>query len=617
MVGRERVENLKYKMSHMGIKNNTLLVVSTVVIIFVLVFILIFAMIFRDRLTREGVMYSENLLGNVEENLVAYFDEVSAIANEPNYDYELQNYLKSEINKGENYISISNGKCMQDYEMSSKLFQNDLNRRTDVSSIFIFGEKRVLLYRSIYQLYSIVQDYSQEQWYAKAVEAENSYAVTGPCNHLFLQGDSDETISVSRKIISQEDGSILGVMLVDLNLNKIEEICGTLYPRDDGNFCLISDGGDVVYEKNEAQKDQKYSLRDGHTMNDLFQTIKNADTELYWEMNGESYQVVTEKIEKIGWIAVTITPLKAIRRTMYENILTYLMIGIGILLVIIFILNLLLKRIVKPIVTLADKMDIEDVESLNMEIPVETADETGRLARSFNKMLKKIGLLLDQVVEEQEEKRKYELQMLQAQINPHFLYNTLDSIIWMAEMKDESVVPMTEALAKLFRISLNKGNEFITIKDELEHVRNYLVIQSMRYEDKFEYFIQATEEVLTCKTIKLIVQPIVENCIYHGIKKMKGKGTILISAVCKGDDVIIKVTDNGVGMEQNICDEILVKESRFENTSGSGIGVKNVNERIKLYFGDKYGLSYISQLGKGTTVTIKVPKIMNCEVDRR
>lgn len=177
----------------------------------------------------------------------------------------------------------------------------------------------------------------------------------------------------------------------------------------------------------------------------------------------------------------------------------------------------------------------------------------------------------------------------------------------MAETNDKNIVPMTEALAKLFRISLNKGNEEITLKKELEHVKNYLIIQNMRYADKFTYEINMEPEVEKCRIIKLILQPIVENSIYHGIKLKKGSGHIRIDAFREEDFLKIKISDDGCGMTQEMCDKILSDEIEPENISGSGIGVRNVNERIMLRFGEGYGLKYYGELGKGTTVVYTLP----------
>jgi len=593
----------------MGIKNKTLLRVSVVVIFFIGLFSIAFSIIFSNKLTGESVGNSENMLENMNHNLTSYFDEVSAIANEPNFDYYLQNYMIEEKMDEQQYDSISTNKVMQKYEISSKLFEENLNSRTDISSMILFGERQMLLYRSIYSFWSVVRDYSKEEWYKKAIESETGAVVTGPVSHAFLLDGSEHAISVSRKISSYEDGSLLGVMLIDLNLNRIEEICSTFYSDNDSRLCLLNEAGKLVYEQNKGEKE--YDLSNKDIRESLYQGIvKNQGQEWEWVVKGKEYQVVTTNIEKTGWIAVSLTPMREIKHSMYENMVVFIVVATVLLCLIIGILNILLGQIVKPITGLADMMDQADTHTLDLRVPVDSQDETGRLTRNFNKMLERIQGLMNQVVKEQEEKRKYELQMLQAQINPHFLYNTLDSIIWMAEMHEDNVVPMTEALARLFRISLNRGNEFITIEDELEHVRNYLMIQSMRYEDKIAFHILCPKELSSFQTIKLIIQPIVENSIYHGIKKKKGKGDIVITVGSQGEDILIKVMDNGVGMEKKLCEEILTKDSRFVNTVGSGTGVKNVNERIRLYFGVKYGLHYESELGKGTTVTIRVPKVM-------
>lgn len=245
--------------------------------------------------------------------------------------------------------------------------------------------------------------------------------------------------------------------------------------------------------------------------------------------------------------------------------------------------------------------------SMDMQMESDDRDEIGMLYRGFGSMMKRIRTLINEVYLSKITQKEAELKALQAQINPHFLYNTLDSIIWMAETNDSNIVAMTEALAKLFRISLNKGNEEISLERELEHVKNYLIIQSMRYADKFTYEISAEPGVERCRTIKLILQPIVENCIYHGIKKKRGTGKITIRAYRREQNLIIEVSDDGCGMPEEICRKILSDEIESENISGSGIGVKNVNERIQLRFGKKYGLSYSSEEGIGTTVTYVLP----------
>jgi two-component system sensor histidine kinase YesM len=252
---------------------------------------------------------------------------------------------------------------------------------------------------------------------------------------------------------------------------------------------------------------------------------------------------------------------------------------------------------------------MKEIEKGNFDIraDIKSTNEIGLLSKRFNIMIGKIRELMNQIVVEQEFKRKSDLKALQAQINPHFLYNTLDSIVWMAEgNKQEEVVTMTVALGKLLRASIGRGDELIPIKAEIEHITSYLTIQKMRYKTKLDFQIDVDEEILHCKTLKLILQPLVENCIYHGIKNKIGTGIIRITGKMIEDHIILKVSDNGIGMEPLQLARIFSQDYRMDN---NGVGVTNVNERLKLYFGGQFGLSFTSIIDRGTEVTICIPII--------
>lgn len=593
------IKKIKHRYDYMGIKNKTLLQVFVVVIFFMLIFIGMFLFIFTKKIESDNVTYSRQLLQNANKRLENYFDEIASIANEANYNYYLQNYLIAEKDNAEGYSNLTNAKSMQDYEMSSKVFNSSLNSRTDVTSLMIFGKKSLLLHKSIYEFWSVVQDYDSYPWYQKAIETPNTSVITGPMRHEFLKDNTEQTISLSRRISSYEDGSFLGVILIDLNLNKIAEIFESFYANGEGALCILNDQGQIVYPMNY----------DKVTPQLLEKLNSSAKDNFIARIDQEEYQVVAATFEKADWKVLSITSTGKLKESMYDTLGIVIAAIVLVMVILGVALSRILKGVVNPILRLKGHIDLADEGHLSERAEVLNHNETGALSKSFNKMLDRIENLMGEVVNEQEEKRKYELQALQAQINPHFLYNTLDSIIWMAEAKNSDVVPMTEALAKLFRISLNKGNEFIRIEDEMEHVRNYLVIQSMRYTDKFTYHIEIKDEVRYCKTIKLIVQPIVENSIYHGIKKKRGKGRIDILAYREKEKLCIRIQDDGNGMNEETCRAILTKDSKFENSSGSGIGVKNVNERIQLYFGKEYGLRYSSVLGEGTTAELVLPVI--------
>ena len=610
------VQRLKDRLSIMGIKNKTLLFVSLVIVISLAVLIYFFVSVFNTKSEKDNIKYSKEILNNVITNLDDYIDQISAVANSTNYEYYLQNYLINQKGSDSEFTGLTSSRSMKDYEMSSKLFGSTINSRTDVSSIMVFGEKNLLLYKTIYSYLYVITDYTKQAWYQNALQNPRQPIVTGPLKHDFLIGNTEKTISLSRVISSYEDGSFLGIILIDLNLNEISKICNSTYSGTEGNLCLVNAEGELIYEQNRTGNDT-ITLENSDNLKIVNENLQaNKTKDFFVTLGQEKYQVVYSHMEKTDWNILSITPYSALTKSMYE-ILIFIVVVVAVLCsVIILVLNSILTNVIKPIIILKEHMDLADAGNLHARVDTKLKDETGMLAKSFNNMLERIENLMEQVVTEQEDKRKYELQALQAQINPHFLYNTLDSIIWMAEAKNPGIVPMTEALAKLFRISLNKGNEFIKVEDELEHVRNYLVIQNMRYINKFDYDITIEEQVRKCKTIKLIIQPIVENSIYHGIKKKKERGIIQILACKRKSNLVFVISDNGNGMNEKLCKDILLKDTAFANSSGSGIGVKNVNERIKLYFGEDYGITYSSILGQGTIATITLPLLGEEEEER-
>ncbi|MDD6214306.1 MAG: sensor histidine kinase [Firmicutes bacterium] len=265
--------------------------------------------------------------------------------------------------------------------------------------------------------------------------------------------------------------------------------------------------------------------------------------------------------------------------------------------------------VTKPVKRLVSAMQTfeKEADSFSYRPEPEKVRELKILSATFSHMVGMIQELMEKVRREEIVLRKTELKALQAQINPHFLYNTLDSIQWMCERgKTDDAVKMVGALAKLFRISISRGHELISIEDELKHAESYLVIQSFRYKNQFTYKFSVDKSVEDCLCNKITVQPLIENAIYHGIDRMVDEGSIDITVRAgENDDIFIDVKDNGIGMTEEQCRNILQKE----RSDSGGIGVKNVNDRIKMYFGEEYGLSIESEPDEGTKVTLHLPQI--------
>ena len=272
--------------------------------------------------------------------------------------------------------------------------------------------------------------------------------------------------------------------------------------------------------------------------------------------------------------------------------------------------SIISTKVSKPIRNLEKAVKEVEMGKLDTCIRAEGFYEVHHLGQSVHKMAEQIKKLMEDIVKEHESKRKSELDALQSQINPHFLYNTLDIIVWMIENeRQQDAAKVVTALARFFRISLSKGQHIISIADEIEHVRNYLTIQQLRYKNKFEYDIEITEEAKSFATIKLIIQPLVENAIYHGMVYMDGDGLIRVQAYVEESEVYITVSDNGLGMTKERINQLLKGEIQ-SSKRGSGIGVSNVNERIKLYFGEAYGIQIESEPDEGTKMIVHLPKVI-------
>ena len=444
-----------------------------------------------------------------------------------------------------------------------------------------------------------------EEWYSKAYnEPENIHLFTKPIgrniNNIFSYS-ADEVFSMSRAVVDSTTKEIKGVILIDIKLDAIKNIIENSKPGTAGFIYIMDNNKNVVYT---PVNNIVYRIK-----NEWIEAINNEI--IIKNINGENYQLTKIASQYTGWETIGVFPesesLQVIKYTRYYSlIVSIIALIIAGVLVIIFT-----KSIIKPIFKLKKLMKKAQEGDLTVSFNTKYNDEIGELGNSFNTMVKEINNLINLVQIEEKNKRIAEMNVLQAQIKPHFIYNTLDTIRWMAEEHNEKdIVEIIEAFTNLLRISLSKGREIISVKEELNHMQSYLTIQKIRYEDKLDYEIQFEEKILNYKLIKLILQPLVENAIYHGIKEKRGKGKILITGEIEGDLLCFTVKDNGKGIEEELLNKInkmLVNSNEKENEIGYGIF--NVNERIRLTYGEKYGLIYKSTYGKGTIVQVRHPII--------
>lgn len=414
-------------------------------------------------------------------------------------------------------------------------------------------------------------------------------------------------VSMSKLVQYKEDGVIkTGILLIDFNFRTIDELSKQVKLGKRGYAYILDPLGNIVYHP------QQQLIYAGLKYENVEPVLEYAYRSYLDESTGEKRFITVRTLAQTGWKIVGVAYYDEIVTTK-RDLNQFLAGFLSVVILCVTIVSVLLSALIaSPIRKLERTVKLVGEGDLNTPIDVSGAYEVEQLSKRFNLMLQRIRQLMDQIIYEQETKRKGELEVLQSQINPHFLYNTLNSVIRLAERgKTEEVVTMIQSLSKFFRISLSKGKNIITVQEELDHIRHYLVIQSFRFKNKFRFDISADEEVLNYQTIKLILQPIVENALYHGIEMMPDEGLICIRAELKEGNVVISISDNGLGMSNETLQGILTGGSK--SGGGSGVGVRNVNERIGLYFGREYGLSFESEIEEGTTVTITFPALLNQE----
>lgn len=595
---------------------NKMFISFSIVILFAVIFMSYFTVVrYSQTLQTNNIKYSNQVIGNLIRNLDDYIDGLEGITNLAIYNHYIQTYLlaQRELPSGEKPSTGTEqgDDNSQSFEMSLELLGNFIYTRKDIASILLFNNDQLTLYKSTNLNIDTSFAFKNEPWFINTLAAGSTPVITGPHLQSYLFQNAETVFSVSRIIEGYDGRGSVGTILVDTNLKVVDELCSSAELIGNGYIFVIDDNLDVVFHPDNKNK---ITINPDKSRNNAYEDVMplfgKSDAGSFTSIiNDEKEQLVFKKMPRTNWTVVAVTPYKDMVADTRNIQVTVVIAGLLCLIVLFAFIQFLSRRFTKPIISLTRMMNQADEGNLNIRSDIQTNDEISTLSHSFNNMLERIDSLMKEVVLEHELKRKSDLKVLQSQINPHFLYNTLDSIVWMIAGNNKNAIKMIEALSRFFRISLSKGQDLITLSDELEHVRNYLIIQGMRYQNKISFDIKVEESILNYKTLNIILQPLVENSIYHGIKNKDGEGHIDISAEIIDGSLVISVADDGVGMDEDTCNGILKDTFVQKHPSGSGIGVRNVNSRIKLYFGDEYGLSFKSELGVGTTVSIKLPLI--------
>ena len=432
----------------------------------------------------------------------------------------------------------------------------------------------------------------------------NARFIWGPMWYL-NESTVNDTLFLLKSIKNPDDLSEdIGFLRIDFRKSIIQDIIDKINPLDDVFSFVINSDNKII----ASSRDLK-DLYDNSSIDlELIKSAAQFSNQLTTFDDGKFY-LQSAAIDKTDWYMVNVLPKSSILSTIKTQRNYLFIIVILTIIMAIILAAYLVKVINKRLFQVIDGMRQVPNGHLNNYIENDSSDEVGELIDNYNYMISKMSVLIDEQYKLGKEVKNAELKALQSQINPHFLYNTLDMINWMAQKNMNKEISLAvKNLAKFYKLSLNKGKDITTIRNEVEHSKLYVNLQNMRYDNRITLITRLDESLMDCSIPKITFQPIIENSINHGILgRGMENGSILISGYISQNNLIIQISDDGIGIEKEVL-PLILKENNLQ-TKGSGYGLKNINQRIKLLYGESYGLSFTSNYGFGTTVEITLPVI--------
>ncbi|MCB6201649.1 cache domain-containing sensor histidine kinase [Extibacter muris] len=553
---------------------------------------------FSNLSRQETVQSTQKLMEQTGENLEDYLVSMRQISDAAYYNVIKENDFAS-----------------QDQDIQTKMNLLYEANRDNLRSIAIYNNHGSLRMAEPVAAQKEDPDVTRQDWYKQAMEEmENVHFSTPHIQNLFDDGTFRYywVISLSRVVELTGNGvSQMGVLLVDMDYSSISRMMKQINTLNTEQYYYLCDSsGQIIYHPRQIQ------ISDG-IYNENSKAAAGYKDGVYDErFEGESRKVVVNTISYTGWKLVGVIPNATFTHGTV-SIRYFIAILVLLMAMMLVVINRVVSvRISSPILKLDDSVKGYEAGE-TPEIYIGGSLEIRHLGHSIQRSYEQIDTLMKKIVLEQNERRKSELDALQSQINPHFLYNTLESIVWMVEgERNNEAVFMLSQLAKLFRISLSKGSTVITVKDELQHAQSYMNIQKIRYKNTFSITFHVDPAIYGYCTVKLILQPILENAINYGVSGMDDCGEITVAGRLEGSDLILAVTDNGMGMTREEA-ELVLTDSERVHKHGSGVGLVNVNNRIQILFGKEYGLAIESEPDEGTTVFIRLPAVLYTEENKK
>ena len=577
----------------LNVSLRTRMLLSNIVVALIpfLMFSIVSGSIFLDHAQKTAEEHSVQLIHQVSNSMDVYVETIEKMVNYIQLELQDTPFFTMETEDAPGWESET--------AYIRSVLENVANSHREVAGIFIATKEDLYVSTGMSRISR--DPFQNERWYREASENPEEIqlisVVTGRNIVTNRSYSIDDVFSLAKAVQDPETGEVLGVILLDIRHDIIQSSINGVTIGEKGFVFVMDQEDNIVYTP----------------VNGIVYRVNpkwvKAMEPMSVQIQGGSYQIRSELSPYTGWRTVGVFSMDEVMSSV--NTIVYILFTCVIIsLVLVVIVSFKFSRtLTNPIFKLKRLMKQAESGDLTVRFNFQHNDEIGELGQSFNHMIARIDQLIQMVYVEQENKRTAEMKSLQEQIKPHFLYNTLDTISWMARDYDaEDIVRLVDALTNMFRIGLSHGKDIITVKEEITHVSNYLYIQKIRYKDKLNYVIHVDESLYAIEVPKLILQPLVENAIYHGVKAKRGGGTITITGVPEGENLVFTVQDNGAGMPQEKVEELNRRMSeRSVLDEQKSFGLFYIRERIQLCYGTGYGVHVESALGEGTRVTITLP----------
>lgn len=586
----------KWFIRNSSVQNKFLLSTLCLIIIPLGLFGIISFQVSKQSIESQVSQLNLRILGQISEKADMLLDDVISLSN--------TFYLNKEVNYGFTApISPNSYEEVQIRSEFDRLLTSSIysfaNLKPDIT---LLGLNGLTLSTNSLDTKPSIQIMEQQDWYHAATEAKGQILwITEPIPGLATKGHDDRSVYAVRSSNRFESWAPIGLVIIRIDESTLKNLyAGSL---DENQEIIIVNDGKIISSNNPDLASEDLKTRAYYEKIDQYESGFFVDHEM-----GTDQLIAFQTIGKTGWKLVSYTPTRTVLANI-NKIQTVVIVVFAIVVLLSFAASYYMaRRLAIPIKRLSKDFGRVEAGDLTVRSPVYSEDEIGLLTQKFNQMVEKLKASMEDVKREQQNKRRAEIQTLQSQINPHFLYNTLASIRFMLyKHKQETVDSVIVALVRLLKQSISKEDEWIPVEEELDILKNYLYIQQIRQGDMLEVQYEIKEDILAYRTIKLILQPLVENAIFHGIEPKRGQGTIVIKGYLQDRDILFEVIDDGVGMEQSAVPPLPEEGANGQTALSHGGGLLNVHERIQLHFGRQYGVTLESAVNAGTKVTLRIP----------